>query len=89
MFTRISRSASTLAAAAVLSMAVAPAVAEARGWRGGGWGGGWGHRGHHDRVDAGDIFAGILIIGGIAAIASAASKADRDQIRRASCRERV
>ena len=75
MFTRISRSASTLAAAAVLSMAVAPAVAEARGWRGGGWG----HRGHHDRVDAGDIFAGILIIGGIAAIASAASKANRDR----------
>jgi hypothetical protein len=86
MITRISRSASTLAAAAVLSMAVAPAVAEARGWRGG-WGGGWGHR-HHDRVDAGDIFAGILIIGGIAAIASAASKADRDRRARTSERDR-
>lgn len=31
------------------------------------------HR-HHDRIDAGDIIAGALIIGGIAAIASAASK---------------
>lgn len=30
-------------------------------------------RHHHDRVDAGDVLAGILIIGGIAAIASAAS----------------
>lgn len=38
----------------------------------GGWGGG--HRRHHDGgIDAGDVFAGILILGGIAAIASAAS----------------
>lgn len=36
-----------------------------------GWGG---HRRHHDDgIDAGDVFAGILILGGIAAIASAAS----------------
>ncbi|WP_379479430.1 hypothetical protein [Novosphingobium aquiterrae] len=56
-------------------MAATPALARDR-W-GGGWGGGWGH--HHDRVDAGDIFAGILIIGGIAAIASAASKAGKDR----------
>ena len=39
------------------------------------------HR-HHDRVDAGDILTGILIIGGIAAIASAASKKDRRDERR-------
>lgn len=53
-------------------------AAKANGWRGG-WGGGW--RRHRDRVDAGDVLAGILIIGGIAAIASAASKSDRDRQR--------
>lgn len=39
----------------------------------------WGRRHHrHDNgIDAGDIFAGVLILGGIAAIASAASKNDR------------
>lgn len=31
----------------------------------------------HDRIDAGDVIAGALIIGGIAAIASAASSNDR------------
>ena len=40
------------------------------GWRRGGW-----HR--HRRVDAGDVLAGVLIIGGIAAIASAASNNKR------------
>ena len=41
----------------------------------GGWGrGGWGGRHHHDDgIDGGDVFAGLLILGGIAAIASAAS----------------
>lgn len=70
---------SALALAAAASMTLAPIAAEARGH--GGWGGGWGGRGwrHHDRVDAGDIFAGILIIGGIAAIASAASKANKNR----------
>ena len=33
---------------------------------------------HRDKIDAGDVIAGALIIGGIAAIASAASK-DRDR----------
>lgn len=38
------------------------------------------HWHHRDRgVDAGDVFAGLLIIGGIAAVASAASKANRDK----------
>ncbi|MXO59264.1 hypothetical protein GRI89_06890 [Altererythrobacter salegens] len=38
----------------------------------------WGRRYHHrDRVDAGDVLAGVLILGGIAAIAGAASKKDR------------
>lgn len=38
-----------------------------------------GHRRHRDGIDGGDILAGILVIGGIAAIASAASKKDRDR----------
>lgn len=36
---------------------------------------GWGYR-HHDGVDAGDVIGGILILGTIAAIASAASKSN-------------
>ena len=40
-----------------------------RGWRRGRWR-------RHRRVDAGDVLAGVLIIGGIAAIASAANKKD-------------
>lgn len=38
-----------------------------------------GHRRHRDGIDGGDILAGILIIGGIAAIASAASKNSNDR----------
>lgn len=38
-----------------------------------------GYRRHHDRIDGGDILAGILVIGGIAAIASAASRNDRER----------
>ena len=72
-----SRSAIALAAVAALSMTATPAMA--RGW----------YRGHHhhDRIDAGDIFAGILIIGGIAAIASAASKSDREKREEADNRD--
>lgn len=65
MMQRSSRLTAMLLSVAALSMAATPAMAGPR-W---GWGG---HR-HHDRVDAGDIFTGILIIGGIAAIASAAN----------------
>ncbi len=41
---------------------------------------GWGGRHHRDRggIDAGDVLAGVLIIGGIAAIASAASNSSKD-----------
>ncbi len=60
-----------LTSAAAASMMATPALA--RGWNGG-WGGDWGHRRHHDGVDAGDVIAGVLILGTIAAIASAASK---------------
>lgn len=45
-----------------------------------GWGRGyrgWGHH-HHDGLDGGDVLAGVLILGGIAAVASAASR-DRDR----------
>lgn len=34
---------------------------------------------HRDRVDAGDVIAGVLILGGIAAVASAASRSSRDR----------
>lgn len=47
---------------------------------GGGWGG-WGRNRHRGRASAGDILTGVLILGGIAAIANAASR--RAQQRRA------
>lgn len=50
---------------------------KAEGWRG--YRGNRGHRRHRNRIDGGDILAGILVIGGIAAIASAASKNERDR----------
>ncbi len=54
------------------------------GWSGGfggGFGGGWGggRRHHGDGIDAGDVFAGVLILGTIAAVASAASKSKRER----------
>jgi gas vesicle protein len=66
-----SRSAIATAIAATAMMTASPVFA--RGY------GGWGHYRHRDRVDAGDILAGVLIIGGIAAIASAASKSGKDR----------
>jgi hypothetical protein len=59
----VSKAALLLAGAATLAVSV---PAQARGY----------HRGH-DGIDAGDIIAGALIIGGIAAIASAASNGSR------------
>lgn len=76
---RISRTALGVAG---MAMAILPLAAEARpGWNGRGWNGGWNGRGwHRDRgIDGGDVLAGILIIGGIAAIASAASNANRNR----------
>lgn len=78
MSIRTSRFAATLAAAAAMSLTATPAMANGWGW---GWDD-WGHRRHHDRIDAGDVLTGILIIGGIAAIASAVSSSDRDRQRR-------
>jgi len=65
----------------------APIAAPALGWspvsdRAQGWGdyrGNRGHRRHRDGISGGDILAGILVIGGIAAIASAASKKNRER----------
>jgi hypothetical protein len=55
------------AAAAALSLTATPAMA--RGW----------HR-HGDGIDGGDVVAGLLIFGGIAAIAAAASsKSNKDR----------
>lgn len=66
-----SRAAAMLAATAALAMSASPVMAR-----------GWGHppRHHHhgDGIDAGDVFAGLLVLGGIAAIASAASSARKN-----------
>jgi len=62
---RNSRSAIVLASAAALSLTATPAMA--RHWH------------SRDRgIDGGDLLAGVLIIGGIAAIAAAASKSSRE-----------
>jgi hypothetical protein len=68
-----SRTAIALGSAAAFAISASPALAQR--W-GGGWGGGYGQRDHHD--DTGWIVGGIIGIGMIAAIASAASKSKRD-----------
>jgi len=70
---KVSRAATVLASLAAFSMAAPPAMANHWDWGG--------HHRHRDRVDAGDILAGILIIGGIAAVASAASNANKNRQR--------
>lgn len=66
------------AAVVITSVGLSATPAEARS-RHGGWGhGGWGHR-DRDRVSVGDVLGGLLVIGTIAAIASAASKDKRDR----------
>lgn len=67
MFSRISLLAAATATAVVAS---APAMADGGRYRG------------RDGIDAGDVIAGALIIGGIAAVASAASHGDRGYDRR-------
>lgn len=66
-----SRAGSVLAVVAAFAMIASPALAR-----------GWGDRHYrHSRggVDGGDLLAGLLVIGGIVAIASAASKSTKDQ----------
>ncbi|MDF8335251.1 hypothetical protein [Novosphingobium cyanobacteriorum] len=67
----------SLAVAACLGMSASPALAD--GWRG--HRGGWGHHRHDRSIDAGDVFAGLLILGGIAAVASAISKKNPNRTR--------
>ena len=77
--TRFRRFAGSVALAALLATSATPAMAQR-----GGWGGGWGGGRHHDRHRGGGgdgLLAGILILGGVAAIASAAS-ANRDRQQR-------
>ena len=56
----------TVAAGAMVASSASPALADARGY--------------HDRggISTGDVIAGALVIGGIAAVAAAASNNDRD-----------
>ena len=61
------------AAVVITSVGISAVPAEARQRHGG-----WGYR-HHDRVSTGDVLGGLLIIGTIAAIASAASKDKRER----------
>ena len=69
---KTSRIATSLAAMAAFSMAASPALAHGR----------WDHRHHRGGGDGGDVLAGLLVVGGIAAIAVAASNADkRDETR--------
>lgn len=64
-----SRAAVSLAALAALTMTATPALARDH------WRDNWRYRHHRgDGIDGGDLLAGALIIGGIAAIASAANK---------------
>lgn len=68
MASRTNRLAAASMIAAAFSMFAVPVEARDR-WR----------HGHHDGIDAGDVIAGVLILGGIAAIASAASKREREE----------
>ncbi len=70
--TKLKFIAGSAVALALVATSITPAFAR------GGWGGGWGHRRHHDRIDAGDVIAGIFIISAIAAI-SGGSKKSRSQ----------
>lgn len=66
---------------ALLATSATPALARP-GWGNSGWGHGnrhWRHRG--DGIDAGDVILGAIIIGGIAAVASAASRSNGDRKR--------
>lgn len=70
-----------LAGAAALSLSATPALARSGVYVGSSWGwsSGWGGWGRHRHDDIGDILAGVLIVGGIAAVANAAANADRNR----------
>lgn len=67
-----SRAATSMTALAAFAMSATPVLAHGYG----GWGRHY-HR-HGDGIDGGDVLAGLLIVGGIAAIASAARKSAKD-----------
>ncbi len=67
------------AATAALALLATSMPAEAQ-WRGR-------HR-HHDRVDGGDVLLGALLVGGLFAVASAASRSERDRREREAYDER-
>lgn len=61
------------AVAAAFSMAATPAWAGGHGHHGGHHGGHWGHHDDDWDIDGDDVLAGVLILGGLAAIAGIAS----------------
>lgn len=83
----LSMTAVPLAAAPMVPAAAAPSPVDAAWNEAGetvhqhrrhGWGRGWNRHRHRDRVDAGDVIAGVLILGGIAAVVDAV-KDSRDR----------
>lgn len=56
----------TVAAGAMVASSASPAMADPRGYR------------DHDGISAGDVIAGALVIGGIAAVAASASRDNGD-----------
>jgi len=67
----------TVLTGALLATSATPALARPGwGYPGGGWGG-YRHWHRHDGIDAGDVILGAIIVGGIAAVASAAASSDR------------
>lgn len=64
-----------MVASAVLITSSAPALARHRDY---GYGYGWKHR-HRDRVDAGDVIAGVAVVGILAAILSSSAKKKRER----------
>ncbi len=62
------KSRAALVAASLAAVALTATPASARHWR------------HHDRgIDGGDVLAGVLVLGGIAAVAAAASRSNRER----------
>lgn len=82
--TFLRKTAGAAVVAALLATSAAPAAARRPGgWNGGGWGGhhgDWRPRRDRGGISGGDVLAGVLILGGIAAIATAAKK-DQDRKR--------
>ncbi len=73
---KLFRSRAALVAASLAALSLTATPASARHWR------------HHDRgVDGGDVLAGVLILGGIAAVAAAASSSGSSRDRNRETRD--